>query len=331
MIQNDREIDDRREEFKTVLRSQSTVLGASFSTGIPGLPQYMRRDLTVDGALDGEGINWFQADDSFLATLDVALVAGRSFDHSRPADSLSVLLNRAAVAELGLDEPVGRFITINKGDIDERRVQVIGIIEDFNFQSFDREIAPLAVEFLGDFAFKDYISVRLAAGNLKQAIEQIEAAWKEFEPNVPIVYSFLDADFDRLFQSEQRLSKIFNGFTGLAIFIACLGLFGLAAYTSEQRTREISIRKVLGASILSLLALLYRSYFKLILIAFVISGLLAYVFASKWLSGFVYHTELSIRPFALALLGTAAIAALTVVGQSMKTVTRNPSETLKNE
>lgn len=330
VIQNDREIDERREEFKVALQAKANVLASSFSTGIPGLPRYMRRDFTVEGRSDGTGINWFQADDSFFSTLKVDFMQGRGFD-KRATDSTALILNQSALKELGLEEPLGTYITINRGDNDERRVQVIGVIEDFNFQSFDREIGPLAIEYLDDYNFKDYISIRLGAGNLKETVAQVEATWKEFEPNVPVVYSFLDADFDQLFKSEQRLSKIFNGFTGLAIFIACLGLFGLAAYTNEQRTREISIRKVLGASVASLLALLYKGYFKIILISFVISGALAYSFAREWLSGFVYHTELSAKPFVLALFGTALIAAVTVVWQSLKTVTQNPSETLKNE
>ncbi len=331
VIQNDREIDDRREEFKTFLRPNSHIIEAGFSTGIPGLPQYMRRDFNVEGREGNMGINWFQADDSFLATMDIAIKLGRDFNKAIASDSSGLLLNESAVKELGLEDPIGTYITINKGRNDEHRVQVIGVVEDFNLQSFDRKIGALAIEYLSGYDFKDYITIRLAPGNLKEAISTVEAAWKEFEPNVPLVYSFLDSDFDRLFKSEQRLSKVFNAFTGMAIFIACLGLFGLAAYTNEQRTREISIRKVLGASIGSLLRLLYQSYFRLILISFVIAGLVAYSFAQQWLSNFVYRTQIDYKPFVLALLGTVLIAAVTVVYQSLKTVLRNPVDTLKNE
>lgn len=331
VIQNDREIDDRREEFKTFLRPNSHIIESGFSTGIPGLPQYMRRDFNIAGREGNMGINWFQADDSFLATMDIAIKAGRGFNKAIASDSSGLLLNEVAVKELGLEDPIGTYITINKGRNDEHRVQVIGVVEDFNLQSFDRKIGALAIEYLKGYDFKDYITVRLAPGNLKEAIHTVEAAWKEFEPNVPLVYSFLDSDFDRLFKSEQRLSKVFNAFTGLAIFIACLGLFGLAAYTNEQRTREISIRKVLGASIGSLLSLLYQSYFRLILISFVIAGLVAYLFAQQWLANFVYRTQIDYKPFVLALVGTVLIAAVTVVYQSLKTVLRNPVDTLKNE
>jgi len=127
------------------------------------------------------------------------------------------------------------------------------------------------------------------------------------------------------------LSKIFNSFTSLAVFIACLGLFGLAAYTNEQRTREISIRKVLGASIGSLLSLLYQSYFRLIIVSFVIASLVAYLFAQEWLSNFVYRTQIDYQPFVFALLGTVLIAGVTVMYQSLKTVLRNPVDTLKSE
>lgn len=331
VIQNDREIDERREEFKTLVRSDPRVLDVGFSTGIPGLPQYMRRDFSIDGREGGKGLNWFQADDSFLSTLNVAIIRGRGFDKSMASDSTGILLNETAVAELGLRNPVGTYLVINKGAIDEQRVRVTGVVEDFNLQRFDRKIGALAMEYLDDFAFKDYISLRLAPGNPEESVNGVVAAWHEFEPNVPIVYSFLDQDFDKLFWSEQRLSKIFNAFTGLAIFIACLGLFGLASYTNRQRTREISIRKVLGASVASLLSLLYQNYFRLILISFAIAALAAYLFASQWLSGFAYRTSMGVRPFLTALLGTIVIAAITVVYQSLKTVLRNPVESLKNE
>lgn len=331
VIQNDREIDDRREEFKTFIRQNASILDASFSTGIPGLPRYMRRDFTVDGRNNGMGLNWWQADDSFLSTLNVRVLEGRGFDHTRSTDSTALLLNTTAVKELGLENPVGSFIYLNKGDNDERRLQVIGVIEDFNFQSFDRSIGPLAIEYLFDDTFKDYISIRLASGNINEGVEAVEGAWKEFEPNVPITYSFLDADFDRLFKSEQRLGNIFNAFTGLAIFIACLGLFGLASYTNEQRSREISIRKVLGATTASLLGLLYKGYFKLILVSFLLSGVLAYAFAKEWLSGFVYHTNIGVKPFAYALVGSVMLAGVTVIWQSLRTVMKNPAETLKAE
>lgn len=331
VIQNDREIDERREEFKTFIRPNSHIMEVGFSTGIPGLPQYMRRDFSMSGREGSMGLNWFQADDSFLSTMNVTIKEGRSFNKEIASDSSGLLLNETAVKELGLENPIGNYLTINQGANDEHRVQVIGVVEDFNLQSFDRKIGALAIEYLDDYDFKDYITIRLAPGNPEEAINAVEAAWKEFEPNVPVVYSFLDSDFDRLFKSEQRLSKVFNAFTGLAIFIACLGLFGLAAYTNEQRTREISIRKVLGASVSSLLGLLYQSYFKLIIISFVIAASVAYLFAQEWLSNFVYHTHISYKPFVLALLGTTLISAVTVVYQSLKTVLRNPVDTLKSE
>ena len=331
VIQNDREIDERRAEFQNQLAQQPMVLNSSFTTGIPGLPQYMRRDFTKDGDNNNMGITWFQADDQFLETLDVQLIEGRAFSREIAADSAGLLLNRKAVVELGLDEPVGTYLTINKGQNDEKRVQVIGVIEDFNLQSFDREIGALAIEYLDDYNFKDYITIRLAAGDLNAGIETVQAAWKEFEPNVPMVYSFLDKDFDALFKSEQRLGKVFNAFTGLAILIACLGLFALAAYTNEQRTREISIRKVLGASAASLLGLLYQSYFKLILISFVLAAAFAWFFASEWLSNFVYRTQIGWQPFVLALSGSVLVAGATVMYQSLKTISRNPVDTLKNE
>lgn len=331
VIQNDREIDERRGEFKARLKESSLVMDASFTTGLPGLPQYGRRDFTVEGRRASMGIDWFQIDDNFLSTLDIKLLEGRNFSTMSSTDSSGLLLNQTAVRELGLEDPVGTYITINKGQNDARKVQVIGVIEDFNLTSFDRKIGTLALEFLGNYGFKDYIAIRLGKGDLNRAIKEVKATWQDFEPNVPMVYSFLDQDFDRLFQSEQRLARIFNSFTALAIFIACLGLFGLASYTAEQRIREISIRKVLGARAISLLVLLYKSYFRLILCSFIVAGLLAYSFAKEWLSGFVYRIDIGFQPFLVALLGAVVIAGLTVMYQSLKAILSNPAETLKTE
>ena len=331
IIHNDREIDERREEFKNLLKTNPAIVNTSFSTGIPGLPQYMRRDFTHDEVNASLGINWFQADDSFLSTLDIQIVQGRGFDQNIASDTAALLLNQKAVQELGLDNPIGTFMTINKGANDERRVQVIGVIKDFNLQSFDREIGTLALEYLNDFNFKDYIAIRMASGKAEASIDFIRSSWAQLEPNVPMVYSFLDEDFQRLFKSEIRLSKIFGGFTFLAILIACLGLFGLASYTNAQRTKEISIRKVLGASVLSMLGLLYHGYLRIIVLAFALAGLIAYALMTAWLSNFVYRTQIGIQSFVTALIGTLIIAGLTVTYHSLRTASLNPSETLKNE
>lgn len=331
VIQNDREIDDRREEFKDYLSKNSTINSVSFATALPGHLQYPRRDFTVDGRNSSMGINWFQADDSFLSALNLELLTGRGFDEAFGENDNTVLLNERAVKELGLVAPVGSFMTINKGQNDEQRVQVIGVLADFNLESFDKQIEPLVIQFLNDFNFKDYIAIRIQSNDLNATIEAVKSAWVEFEPNVPMVYSFLDQDFDRLFKSEEQLSKIFTAFTALAIFIACLGLFGLASYMNEQRTKEIGIRKVLGASLMSILSLLYQSYFKLILMSFVVAAGLAYYFMNDWLQKFVYRVQFTTTPFLLALLGTMVLAILTVSYQSIKTANRNPIETLKSE
>lgn len=331
VIQNDREIDDRREEFKAALQQHPAIKEASFSTGLPGQLRYAQRDFSVEGSKVRTGVNWFEADDSYLKTLDLSLVEGRDFDRSFASDSSALLLNESAVEELRLSNPIGSYLTINKGDNDEKRVRVIGVLKDFNMESFDQQIKPLAITFLDNYNFKDYISIRLQSDNLRQSIKEVEATWREFEPNVPMVYSFLDQDFDQLFRSEQRLSRIFGAFTLLAIFIACIGLFGLASYVSEQRTKEMGIRKVLGASLASILGLLYSSYLRLILISFALAATMAFYFMDSWLQDFAYRIELTARPFLLALGGAIVLALITVGHQTLKTAFKNPVETLKTE
>ena len=331
VIHNDREIDDRRQEFKTLVTKTLDIESATFTTGLPGQLRYAQRDFSLDGDINKTGINWYKVDDDYVKTLGLELSDGRSFNASITTDSSGVLLNESAVKELGLSDPVGAYVTINKGDTDEARAKVIGVLKDFNLESFDKKIEPLALSFLDDDRFKDFIAIKINPQSLDETIHNVEKAWKELEPTVPLVYSFLDQDFNRLFKSEKQLSRIFSAFTMLAIFIACLGLFGLAAYVNEQRTKEIGIRKVLGASLFSILVLLYKSYFKLILLAFVLAGTLSFYFMSDWLQGFAYRISLDATPFLIALSGTVLLAGITVAYQSIMTAYKNPVDTLKSE
>ncbi|MCB0847592.1 MAG: FtsX-like permease family protein, partial [Bacteroidetes bacterium] len=273
VIQNDREIgeSDERAGFRERLIQESGIQEVAFSTGIPGLKNFHMRDLRKESALEGVGIHWYQADEYFRESLELEMNQGRWFSKSFTTDSNAVILNQAAVKALGLEDPVGSFITLNKGANDEARLQVIGIVQDFHFESFSHTIKPLAIQHLHDDIFKDYITIRLKNGSLEEQVKTVESVWKEFEPGVPFNYSFLDERFDRLFQSEQNLGRIFSLFTGLAIFIACLGFLGLASYTTEKRAREIGIRKVLGASVTNILYMLSREYMKLVLIALAIA------------------------------------------------------------
>jgi len=331
VIQNDREIEEQRLVFKQQLEQHPGILQTSFTTGVPGLPQYQMRDFRLEGATDGQGINWYQIDEDYLPTMGMEIVAGRNFSNEIAADTFGLILNESAVQLLGLENPIGQYLIKNQGKDDEQRLQVIGIVKDFHLKSLHHEIRPLALQYLTDFVFKDYAAVRLAPGNVPEAIAHVEQQWKTFEPGVPITYSFLDENLDRLFRAELQLGRVFSIFTGLALFIACLGLYGLALFTIERRRKEVSIRKVIGASISDVLFLLNKNFLRLTLIAFAIATPLAWLAMQRWLQNFAYHITMPWWVFGLAGLVAVVIALVTVSLQSVRAALSNPIEALKDE
>jgi putative ABC transport system permease protein len=208
-----------------------------------------------------------------------------------------------------------------------KRLKIIGVIKNFNFESFKDQVRPLSI-----LLTQNYNSLLIRyEGSASAGVENAERLWKEYAANEPFEYSFLDESFDELFRSEQRMGKIFSIFAGLAIFVACLGLFALAAFTSEQRTKEIGIRKVMGASVSSLAVLLSREFTKLVLIAFIPAAAAGWYVSDQWLQSFAYRTPIS--PWIIIISGIIAIlvAWLTVSFQSIKAATSNPVNALRYE
>lgn len=208
------------------------------------------------------------------------------------------------------------------------KVEVVGVVKNFNFKSLHSPVEGMAIR-LGDFG--DNLAVRVQPGNHLSTLTKIEQLWMENLPTLPFEYSFLDEDYERMFQKEARMSTIFSIFSFLAIVIACLGLFGLAAYTAEQRTKEIGIRKAMGASSSSVVGLLTREFTKLILISFVIATPLAWYLMKGWFSAFAYRTSMGVWPFIVAGLIALLIAWFTVSYQSIKAAIANPVDSLRDE
>ncbi len=335
VIKNDREIEERWDEFKDALEQQSQVRQASFASGVPSqsaIRSTAMRDFRVEGSSSGQGMQWLLADQDYITTLGLEMVAGRGFREDITSDHTSgLLLNEAAVKALDLEDPVGKTVIKNQGENDEQRLQVLGVVKDFNTESFDRLVRPMAVQYYSPSYLSDYVIVRLTGGDASAAVTQVEETWSRFEPENPFVYSFLDQDFDRLFRAEQRLGNVLKVFTGLAILVACLGLLGLVAFVTSQRTKEIGIRKVLGASVAQINLLLSGDFLRLILIAFVLAAPLAYWLVGQWLNHFAYRTEIGVGIFLLAGFGALLISWLTISIQSVRAALANPVDSLRDE
>lgn len=334
VIHNDRDMTFKMENFTNALKAHAAVLDASFTTLLPAFGDSQMRNFQLEHSEFEYNMKWFQADENYINTLGLEMKEGRWFSEKFVSDTAGIIVNEAAVAMMGLKEPVlGQYLIKNKGWNDEARLKLIGVVKDYNYESFYHEIKPLAIELLRPASsfMRDYIAVRLAPGDLQQSIAIVEEQWKAFEPNIPMVYSFLDEDFASMFRAEQRMGIILSIFSGLAVFIACLGLFGLAAFTAEKRTKEIGIRKVLGASVTHLVMLLSKDFAKLVLLAMGIAIPLAYIAMQNWLTNFAYRISISVGTFILAGVVAIGIAWLTVGYQAIKAATANPVDTLRDE
>jgi putative ABC transport system permease protein len=278
-------------------------------------------------------------DDDFAEMIGFTLKDGRFFS-KETSDSLHILLNESAIKTLGLSDPIGRKLSntdLFQQDTVNSKVRlftIIGIVKNFHFQSLHDEITPLVMfnkEVFGRYSNSNYVAIKLKSENAQATISKIESKWKELAPERPFHYEFLDENLHQGYLEEQRSGKMFSVFSGLAIIIACVGLFGLSAYTASLRTKEIGIRKVLGASVGGMIVLLSKDFTKLVLIAFVMASPLAWWMMSEWLGSFAYRIELGAGAFIVAGAIALLIAWLTVSYQSIKAAIVNPVKSLKSE
>ncbi|MBC7569426.1 MAG: ABC transporter permease [Spirosoma sp.] len=273
--------------------------------------------------------NW-GVDYDYLNTLGMTVVQGRNFSHDFGSDSSGIILNEAAVKVLGFKNPIGqRIFRFNDEQGKSRQAfTVVGVVKNFHFESLRRNIGALSMILSPN---SGAASFRIGSGNLPVLMKQIEAKWKQVAPGQPFSYQFMDDSFDEMYRAEQRVGTIALTFAGLAILIACLGLFGLAAFMAEQRTKEIGVRKVLGASVGSIVTLLSKDFLKLVLVAIIIASPLAWYAMNNWLQDFAYRIDIEWWYFALAGLLAVSIALLTVSFQSVKAALMNPIKSLRSE
>lgn len=285
-----------------------------------------------DPAEDEIGVaKWF-VDADYAETLGLELVAGRFFDPSRPGDAEATVLNEEAVAEFGFDDPIGQRVRSytrldpETGELISDAYTVIGVVKDFHFQSMRDDIGPLTmVPGQGGQA----TLVKLSTNEVQGTLAQVEALWTQFAPEQLFRYNFLDERFAQMYTFEARVGRLFGVFTALAMLVACLGLFALAAFMTEQRRQEVGIRKVLGASLAQIIVLLTRHFAMLVGIAFVVAAPVGYLLMDRWLQDFSYHAPISATVFLVAGVSALLIAVLTISYQATRAALANPAETLR--
>jgi putative ABC transport system permease protein len=324
--------------FKQELLRGPNVRSVTLTSNPPVVPEAVGvvGGLRLEGQADASKsvtIHIMFADEDYIRTMGMEIVQGRDFSGTRAADSTAVIINERAVKAFGLKDPLdGRFsMRLHNGN--ERapqptRFTVIGVVRDFHFASLRREIDPLVI-FLRPRPV--FAAARLSAGDPGGTIEYVRRTWNKFAPDRPLEYSFMDEVYDGLYRAEQMTGRVLNIFTFLAVVIACLGLFGLAAFLAEQRTKEIGIRKVLGASVLESAGLLIKEFVILVGGANLLAVPIAYVLMSKWLKGFAYRTNMGPGLFIVAGLISLAVAVATVAGQAIKAALADPVKSLKYE
>ena len=327
------DIDDKLQSFMRQVRQLPRVKNVSVMSGEPGGFHDRYTIKIAEKPNEDWAFRTVFTDYDYIPTLNIPVVAGRGFSRSFPTDSISaIILNEAAVKQIGwspqeaLDK---EFVDVPRdGQNSPIRLRVIGVVKDYNFSSLKEAIEPLAIIMRRDHRV---IAIKLGSGNPQQAIAAIQNIYTKVAPKYPFEFTFLDQDFDKLYKNEQKQGVLFTLFATLAIFIACLGLFGLALYSTEQRRKEIGIRKVLGASVGGLVALLSSDFLKLVLLANVLAWPLAWWAMHKWLEEFTYRVELNALIFIVAGVMALVIAVLTVSFQAIKVAVANPVNALRDE
>lgn len=279
-------------------------------------------------------MQYWTVDHEYVETLGMNIIQGRNFSADFPSDSLAIIMNETAVKRFGFANPLGQKITtydFNNGKLDPSKTlkyHIVGVVEDFHFESLRQNITPLILQLgrsTGNMLF------RFQSANTEDVISALEKRWKALAPSQPFQYTFLDEAFGNMYSSEQRLGTIFGIFAGLAIIIACLGLFALTAFTAEQRTKEIGIRKVLGASVNSIVFLLSLEFGKLIVIAFVLAAPLSWFAVDWWLQNYTYKAHVGLAIYLMAGCAAFLVAWLTMGYQSLKAAMSNPVNSLRSE
>jgi len=325
--------------FKASLRDDPGILMVSNSTAIPGDDDGVNgnaNNMVVNDVEETRLLASFLVDYDYAEVYELTMAEGRFFSMERGTDTNAVILNQAAVKAFGVKDPLGKdLITFFRRN--PAPFKIIGVVEDYHFESPQQEIRPMAMFLLGDGTAQfrpnwgKFVAVKYDPNRLDGALAHIESSWKQFAGNQALEYDHFDEFYGRMYRTERQSADIVLMFAGLAIFIACLGLLGLASFNAERRTKEIGIRKVLGASVSSVLMLLSKDTLKLMLIAVVVAIPVAYYAMSEWLKNYAYRIDISVIVFIEASLIAMLVAVITVAWQSYHAAVANPVKSLRYE
>jgi putative ABC transport system permease protein len=333
---------DQMQPFKEELLQEASIKSASYSAFIP-VNGYSRVDNSFwpEGQAPTENnlvsMQLWNVDADYIETMGIRLFAGRNFNRDMKTDSVSIIINEKAMRAFGLspDSDQNYILSFHfdpetgsSSASEYDKYKIIGYVEDFHYESMKQSIGPLGMKLNQNAGT---LSVKLATDNMASSLNQIDETWSRFSENIPLNYSFLDEEFGNMYRSESQLGVVFSVFSGLAIFIGCLGLFGLASFMAEQRTKEIGIRKVLGASVNNILIMLTSQFSRLILIAFLLAVPIAWFAIDQWLSNYTYKTSLGIDIFLLAAAAAFLVAGVTIGYQAIKAARSNPVNSLRSE
>jgi putative ABC transport system permease protein len=291
-----------------------------------------------DGALEKTTLKWIIVDDEYLNVMGMQLVAGRDFSKKLLTDiGTNFIVNETMVKKMGWSEPLGKRIQVG-GAYNGR---VIGVVKDFNFASLYNQVEPFAMLRASDIineisdetlaSIKIPLILQISDKEIPKTLAFLQQKFAEFDPKHPFNYEFIDESLDKLYTSDKRLMKLIGIFAGVCILISCMGLFGLAAFTTEQRTKEIGIRKVLGATTWQIITMLSHKILLLVLGGSIIASAVAYYAMDEWLTSFAYRTGINPLVFLISAIMAAAVAFITVALQSYKTARANPVEALRYE
>jgi putative ABC transport system permease protein len=326
-------LNDNTNAFKNEVLQLPGVVSGTLSGYLPVTNSYRSDNAyskeAVLTAKNGFNMQNWRIDYDYIKTLGMQIIKGRNFSREFGGDSTSVIINETTVKILGYADPVGKKIyTSTDAQGHTKAYTIIGVVKNFNFESLHQDVGPLCFLLGGGFGSGVF---KVNTSNVQDLITQIQNKWKALAPGLPFSYNFLNESFDGMYRAEQRVGKIALTFSVLAIFIACLGLFGLATFIAEQRTKEIGIRKVLGASVQGIVQMLSKDFVKLVIIAFVLAAPFAWWAMHSWLQDFAYRIHIEWWMFAAAGFGALCIALATVSFQAIRAAIVNPVKSLRTE